>query len=162
MQFRRRALVLLTTLVTLIGANLLVSTPAQAATSCSGTVTHSQPVTIPGRSTIIGELTIYYNSSNGGTNSACFYHRGASYGVAAPTYVAIMRCAQTSGEGQTCRNTTAPDVDNGNFSYQAGPVGVTGTANYCVGAIGWITWEHPSPDVGKVNMGVSSPLTRGC
>ncbi|WP_206306989.1 hypothetical protein [Streptomyces sp. F001] len=162
MHFRRRVLVLLTTLATLIGANLLASTPAQAATSCSGTVTHRQPIRIPGRDTIIGELTIYYNSSNGGTNSACFYHRGPSYGVAAHTEVMIMRCAQKSGEGQGCTSTTAPDSDSGNFAYHAGPVGVTGTANYCVAAIGWITWEHPNPDVGKMNMGVFEPITQGC
>ncbi|MFF7865364.1 hypothetical protein ACFZCT_02715 [Streptomyces qaidamensis] len=145
-----------------MSANLFAPAPAQAATSCSGTVTHSQPIKIPGRSTVVGELTIYYNSSNGGTNSACFYHRGPSYGVAAETYVAIYRCAQTSGEGQMCRNTTAGDIDDGKYAYQAGPVGVTGTANYCVGAQGWIEWEHPAPDAGKVIMGVVTPVTRGC
>ncbi|MGW6647448.1 hypothetical protein [Streptomyces iakyrus] len=162
MHFPRRALVLLASLAALMSANLLAPTPAQAATSCSGTVTHSQPIKIPGRSTVVGELTIYYNSSNGGTNSACFYHRGPSYGVAAKTYVAIYRCAQTSGEGQTCRNTTAGDIDEGKYSYQAGPVGVTGTANYCVGAQGWIEWEHPASDTGKMIMGVVTPVTRGC
>ncbi|MDT7840337.1 hypothetical protein, partial [Streptomyces justiciae] len=104
----------------------------------------------------------YYNSSNGGTNSGCFYHRGPFYGVAAYTYVTIYRCSQRSGEGQVCNTVASGGVDDGNFSYQAGPVGVTGTANYCVGAIGWITWEHPNPDVGKMNMGVFTPLTRGC
>ncbi|MFI8890060.1 hypothetical protein [Streptomyces paradoxus] len=162
MHFPRRALVFAASLAALMGANLFASAPAQAATSCSGTVTHSQPIKIPGTSTVVGELTIYYNSSNGGTNSACFYHRGPSYGVAAKTYVGIYRCAQTSGEGQTCRNTTPGDIDEGNFAYQAGPVGVTGTANYCVGAQGWIVWEHPAPDTGKMIMGVATPLTRGC
>ncbi|MPY61469.1 hypothetical protein [Streptomyces spongiae] len=154
MHFRRRAVVLLATLATLIGANLIASTPAQAATSCSGTVTHSQ--TFRGSDgSIIGELTIYYNSSNGGTNSACFYHRGASYGVAANTYVLIMRCSQRSGEGRTCTSTAQSSPQDGDFSYYAGPVGVTGTANYCVAAIGWITWRG-------VNYGKFDPLTRGC
>ncbi|WNO66223.1 hypothetical protein OG830_21250 [Streptomyces sp. NBC_00121] len=154
MRFSRRALVILTTLASLIGANLLISTPAQAATSCSGTVTHRQSFSYPGEG-VIGELTIYYNSSNGGTNSACFYHRGQSYGVAANTYVAIYRCSQTSGEGNECHNVTAGTPDEGRYASYAGPVGVTGTANYCVGAIGWIEWHG-------TNIGVFTPFTRGC
>ena len=153
----KRVLSMLTALVT-VGAGLTVGAPAaQAAGSCSGTITYSQV-----QSSGLGELVIYYNSSNGGTNSACFYHRGPSYGVAAYTYVMIYRCSQRSGEGQTCNTAVAGGKDSGTFSYQAGPVGVTGTANYCVGATGWITWEHPNPDVGKMHMGVEAPLTRGC
>ncbi|MGI3203002.1 hypothetical protein ACRJ4W_41080 [Streptomyces sp. GLT-R25] len=149
-------------MATLIGVNLFVSTPAQAATSCSGTITHSENIRIPGRDTIIGELVIYYNSSNGGTNSACFYHRGPSVGVKAETYVRIMRCSQRSGEGERCDGTVQSRADEGNYAYHAGPVGVTGTANYCVAAIGWIVWEHPNSDVGSMLMGVVTPFTRGC
>ncbi|MCC5480185.1 hypothetical protein [Streptomyces barringtoniae] len=154
MRLSRRALVLLTTLATLIGANLLISTPAQAATSCSGTITYSESFSYPGEG-VIGELTIYYNSSNGGTNSACFYHRGRSYGVATDTWVYIMRCSQTSGEGQQCHSVAAGGYDQGKYAYQAGPVGVTGTANYCVAAVGYIAWHG-------VTIGPDSAWTRGC
>ncbi|RZT79543.1 hypothetical protein EV382_2757 [Micromonospora violae] len=56
--------------------------PSQAAVSCSGTVSWSYqfPVNNP-----VIEMVIYYNSTNGGTNSACLYHRGAAYGKAART-----------------------------------------------------------------------------
>ncbi|MEU8833527.1 hypothetical protein [Streptomyces sp900116325] len=90
MSFSRRALVILTTLASLIGANLLISTPAQAATSCSGTVTSRESFSYPGEG-VVGELIIYYNSSNGGTNSACFYHRGQSYGVAVGAHTPFTR-----------------------------------------------------------------------
>lgn len=160
MKFSRRVLLIFATLASLVGANLLVSTSAQAAssaqaaTSCSGTISADYTFTYPGEG-VIGELTIYYNSSNGGTNSACFYHRGSAAGVAAETYVAIMRCSQTSGEGQTCHNNTAPNDDLGTYSSYAGPVGVTGTANNCVGAIGWIVWHG-------ITVGRGTPITAGC
>lgn len=110
--------------------------PSAQAISCSGTITYSRT-----HSSGLGELVIYYNSTNGGTNSACFYHRGAAYGVAAPTEVQIFRCRETSGEGGACTPTVSPPPDRGNFEYYAGPVGVTGTANYCVAAYGEITWR---------------------
>ena len=110
--------------------------PSVQAKSCSGTITDS--FTHPSG---LGELTIFYNSSNGGTNSACFYHRGAAYGKSAYTSVSIVRCTQTSGENQACTPATSADTDSGNFAYYAGPVGVTGTANYCVAASGFIDWK---------------------
>ncbi|MCY9556061.1 hypothetical protein M5W98_31225, partial [Paenibacillus apiarius] len=65
----KRMLSALTALET-VAAGLTVGAPAaQAAGSCSGTITYSQVQTSG-----LGELVIYYNSSNGGTNSACFYH----------------------------------------------------------------------------------------
>ncbi|AOS62658.1 hypothetical protein [Actinoalloteichus hymeniacidonis] len=110
--------------------------PETAAVSCSGHITYSR--THPSG---LGELVIYYNSSNGGTNSACFYHRGAAYGVPANTSVQIVRCTQTSGEGQACTADQTSRRDTGNFSFYAGPVGVTGTAARCVAAAGYIDWN---------------------
>ncbi|RBJ10093.1 hypothetical protein DRA43_02995 [Micromonospora provocatoris] len=131
----KRALSMLTVLVT-IGAGLTAGAPAaQAAGSCSGTITYSQV-----QSSGLGELVIYYNSSNGGTNSACFYHRGPAYGKSAPTFVQIYRCAERSGEGAHCTRSGGADTNSGDFSYYAGPVAVTGTANYCVEAVGYIGW----------------------
>ncbi|WP_165942505.1 hypothetical protein [Micromonospora sp. KC721] len=153
MTFRtlRRAGVLTACLTTLAAANLFAAAPAQAAVSCSGTVTYSK--TVPS-SNPVGELVIYYNTSNGGTNSACFYHRGAAYGKSALTGVQIGRCAQQSGQGRPCDFTALSSPDEGTYSYQAGPVGVTGTANYCVSAKGWIAWG------GRVY--TVDSLTRGC
>jgi len=138
MHFLRRAMVFLASLITLAGATVLLAAPAQAATSCSGTVTYSDTVSRSG--SVIGELVIYYNTSNGGTNSACFYHRGVSYGVSAYTSIQILRCSQSSGIGQICTPTQNSVPDSGNYAYYAGPVGVTGTANYCVSAIGEVWW----------------------
>ncbi|WP_232237699.1 MULTISPECIES: hypothetical protein [Actinoalloteichus] len=109
--------------------------PGTSAVSCSGTVSYSRTL-----SSGVGELAIFYNSSNGGTNSACFYHRGASYGVAAPTYVRAYRCVESSGEGLPCTIDTSSSADLGDFAYYAGPRGVTGTANRCVAAVGYIEW----------------------
>jgi hypothetical protein len=117
-----------------VSTGIMSATPANAAVSCSGTVTYSD--TISG----VGELTIFYNTSNGGTNSACFYHRGAAYGVAAPTYVRTYRCVESSGEGRPCTIDRSSTPDLGNYRYHAGPRGVTGTANRCVAAVGYIDW----------------------
>ncbi|MFG1674424.1 hypothetical protein [Micromonospora sp. NPDC049282] len=148
----RRAGVLAVGLVTLAASALITAAPAQAATSCSGTVTYSKTVSRSGSP--IAELIIYYNSSNGGTNSACFYHRGVSYGKSALTGVQIARCAQSSGEGRTCNFDALSNPDEGIYSSYAGPVGVTGTANNCVSAKGWLVWD-------KTVYTVDS-LTRGC
>ncbi|APU19259.1 hypothetical protein [Actinoalloteichus sp. GBA129-24] len=107
--------------------------PGITAASCSGTVSYSEM--LPGG---IGELTIYYNSSEGGTNSACLYHRGSTYGVAAPTSVQIHRCMESSGEGRPCTIDVSSRTDSGNFQYYAGPVGVNKTSNRCVSAVGHI------------------------
>ena len=116
---------------------MTVSTPAaQAAGSCSGTIIYSQV-----QSSGLGELVIYYSSANGGTNSACFYHRGAAYGRAAETMVQIYRCERPNNEGAHCTPDGARDTDSGNFSYQAGPVGVTGVASRCVEARAYIVWN---------------------
>lgn len=144
MKFRTIAVVTFLALAALLGiASPASATPAASAVdpspqavSCSGDITYSR--THPSG---LGELTIYFNTSNGGTNSACFYHRGAAYGHAANTYVEIIRCTETSGEGQPCTPATNPDSDGGSFEFYAGPVGVTGTANHCVAAAGYIDWN---------------------
>lgn len=122
-------------MVTMSGVFVVATgSPSQAAVSCSGTVTYSATYGP-------GELTIFYNTSNGGTNSACFYHKGAAYGVAAPTYVRAYRCTERSGEGQPCTVAASSSEDLGNYAYYAGPRGVTGTANNCVAAVGYIDWQ---------------------
>jgi hypothetical protein len=136
--YLRRAALLAAGVATFGSAGLAAAGPAQAATSCSGTVTYSGTVSRSGSA--IGELVIYYNTSNGGTNSACFYHRGVAYGVSALTGVQVARCSQHSGEGKTCDIAAISAPDEGDYAYYAGPKGVTGTANYCVAAKGWIAW----------------------
>src|SRR3954451_19750285 len=113
------------------GLAVLDAPTASAATSCSGTITYDHTYNVGGSP--VAELTIYYNTTNGGTNSACFYHQGAYYGKAEPTAVQIYRCTQhTAAPGSPCTIAVASRVDSGNFADYAGPVGVTGTANYCV------------------------------
>ncbi|MFD7957015.1 hypothetical protein ACFV4X_26420 [Streptomyces ardesiacus] len=153
MKFTRRVSSVLAVLTGLIGANLLISQPAQAATtaiSCSGTITASYTVSYPGDG-VVGELVVYYNTSSGGTNSACLHHRGKSYGVSSETTVFIDKCSQTSGEGRTCTQ-ISQDYDSGNYAYYAGPVGVTGTANNCVSVHGYIEYRGVNlqvPGAGK-------------
>jgi hypothetical protein len=113
----------------------VTAAPANAAVSCSGTKSYDASITG------VGELTIFYNTTNAGTNSACFYHLGAARGVAAETYVVIDRCVETSGKGQPCTADRSSSPDLGNYAYYAGPRGVTGTANRCVAAFGYIVWQ---------------------
>jgi hypothetical protein len=134
MRYLSKALSPLLVLIAVAATLVVGGSPAQAAVSCSGAVTYS-------KSYGPGELTIFYNATNGGTNSACFYHKGAAYGVAAPTYVRAYRCTERSGEGQPCTIAASSNPDSGNFEYYAGPRGVTGTANYCVAAVGYIDWR---------------------
>ncbi|MFJ9522315.1 hypothetical protein ACIRPK_29175 [Kitasatospora sp. NPDC101801] len=152
MHVLRRVLAAFAGLALLAGVSLFASSTAQAATSCSGTVTYDQSVSHNG--SVIGELVIYYNSDNGGTNSACFYHRGASYGVSATTSVEIYRCLQRSGTGGGCTVDVSSRIDKGSYAYSAGPVGVTGTANHCVYAYGYVNWAGHEYSV--------SSGTRGC
>ncbi|MBB5920629.1 hypothetical protein FHR81_001659 [Actinoalloteichus hoggarensis] len=123
-------------LSTMGGVSLAVpkGDPSIRSPECSGWVTYSERL-----ANGLGELVIYYKSSDGGTNSACFYHLGKMYGVAAPTAVRIERCLETVGAGAPgCTRDFPADVDSGNFSYYAGPVGVPGTADRCVRAVGEI------------------------
>ncbi|WP_329107482.1 hypothetical protein OG792_04145 [Micromonospora sp. NBC_01699] len=134
----RRAFGALLALVTFGTVLVGAAAPSQAAVACSGTITYSYawPVSNP-----VAELVIYYNSSNGGTNSACMYHRGTANGVSVRTSVQITRCAETSGAGSgTCTATAVSSKDEGSYAYYAGPRGVTGTANNCVNAYGEIDW----------------------
>ncbi|MGW7073503.1 hypothetical protein [Streptomyces sp. NPDC054872] len=149
MSIARRSLSAFAITASFVGANLFMSQPAQAATSCSGTVTARYSGSYPGAG-VVGELIVYYNSTNGGTNSACLYHRGAASGVASDTFVRIEKCSQTSGEGRTCTR-IGYDEDRGNYSSYAGPAGVTGTANNCVAVRGWVEYRGTLVPVGSGN-----------
>jgi hypothetical protein len=144
----------LAALVAATGLAVLAAPAASAATSCSGTITYDRTYYVGGNP--VAEMTIYYNTTNGGTNSACFYHRGAYYGRSEPTAVRIYRCTQhTASPGSPCTIAVASRTDSDNYSYYAGPVGVTGTANYCVAAEA--SMRLTSGDVLEVGTG-----TRGC
>jgi hypothetical protein len=141
-------------LMVMAGLTVVTAPVASAATSCSGTITFDRTYNVGGNP--VAELTIYYNTTNGGTNSACFYHRGAYYGRSEPTAVRIYRCTQhTASPGSPCTIAVASALDSGNFAYYAGPVGVTGTANYCVAAEA--SMRLTNGDVLEVGSG-----TRGC
>ncbi|MEU8264792.1 hypothetical protein AB0C02_29765 [Micromonospora sp. NPDC048999] len=117
---------------------VITEVPSEAAVSCSGTITYRQAVPVGNP---VLELVIYYNSTNGGTNSACANHLGAAYGKPARTSVRIERCTQTSGKGGPCTHTAQSSTDNDIYSYYAGPRGVTGTANNCVAAYAEMDWN---------------------
>ncbi|MEU8259591.1 hypothetical protein AB0C02_03060 [Micromonospora sp. NPDC048999] len=116
---------------------VITEAPSQAAISCSGTITYRKA--LPASNPVM-ELVIYYNSTNGGTNSACVNHLGATYGKTAHTWVQLVRCYETVKNG-TCTGAASSKVDDNDYSYYAGPVGLTGTANSCVGADGGLVWN---------------------
>lgn len=125
-----------------VAGSVAVAPAASAAVSCSGAVTASKEISYKGK--VMGELVVYYNTSNGGTNSACLYHRGALYGVKANTAVVIKRCSQTN-PGNVCNVTADSGYDYGDYRYYAGPRGVTGTRVNCVAASGWIDPPGSTP-----------------
>lgn len=112
---------------------------ASAASACSTNLVDSKPLRSPsGANSGIGRLELYYNSSTG-NNCAMVVHTGASYGVAAETYVSIIRCAETVWDGK-CDGGSGFDSDYGNFSYYAGGVRVH-APNNCISTQGSIKWN---------------------
>lgn len=142
---------ILAALVVAAAFSVVAAGSAEAAVSCSGTITWRAEYKYGG--SVAGELVIYYNETNGGTNSACFYHRGAYYGVAKPTSVQIKMCRETSTNGttKTCTAVKTSDSDDGSYKYYAGPRGVTGTRVNCVQAEGWMTIRSPETYIGGVS-----------
>ncbi|HTZ42242.1 MAG TPA: hypothetical protein VMB79_00135 [Jatrophihabitans sp.] len=136
------------------GMAVIGTSEASATGSCSGTITYDHTYNVNGNP--VAEMTIYYNTNNGGTNSACFYHRGAYYGKSEYTSVRIYRCSQhTASPGSACTIAASSAPDSGNYAYYAGPVGVTGTANYCVAAVGHMDLTGG----GSIDVGTGA---RGC
>lgn len=134
----RRALSVTSALVLAASGLLVVNAPlASAAVSCSGSITWDHTYK-DSAGNPIAELTIYYNSSNGGTNSACLYHRGSYYGKTEPTAVQMLKCqeADSAAGSQDCTVIAKSSADVNNYAYYAGPRGVTGTDTHCVVAIG--------------------------
>jgi hypothetical protein len=119
----------------IVAGQIAAAPEAAASTTCSGTITWASSLKKEPRA----QLVIYYNSSNGGTNSACMRHAGSLYGKAMHTEVEISRCERGSDPGDVvCSPDKTSRTDKGNFKYYAGPVGVTGTKTRCVTAWGTI------------------------
>jgi hypothetical protein len=137
----RRRFLHLVSITALLGAFIVVgqiaaAPEASATASCSGRITWASSLKKEPRA----QLVIYYNSSNGGTNSACMRHAGSTYGKAMHTEVEISRCEPGYDESDNyCFTDKTSRTDKGNFKYYAGPVGVTGTKSRCVTA--WGTME---------------------
>lgn len=149
----------------LAGSLALQPTVAQAQTagSCTGSVTFRQTVNGPGGT--IGELIVYYKSDNGGTNTACMYHRGRSAGVASTTEAHIESCREQSGEGQPGCTILSSMTDNGpaRYSSYAGPVSVVGVANRCVYASGFVDYagvRYRVQPLGRMAAELSRPAPR--
>jgi len=132
----------------MVGGQLATAPEALAKASCSGTITWASSLKREPQ-------VIHYNSSNGGTNSACMRHAGSTYGKAMHTEVEISRCEPGYDERDDeyfDDKTSRSDKDD--FKYHAGPVGVTGTKNRCVTA--WGTMEK-----GKTFIRIDSEV-EGC
>ena len=125
---------------------------AQTAGSCSGHLTFRQAVYLGNTAnpthppTMIGELRVYYSPGAGGTNTACFYHRGPAVGVSSRTSVTIEKCRESVGNGKSpcTKLTTMTDPDVGtikSYSKFAGPVRVIGTNRHCVYASGYLFYQ---------------------
>jgi len=153
MKIRRLAALSGVTILASLGLAVLGGPEASAAVSCSGTITYDHTYNHNGNP--VAEVTIYYNTSNGGTNSVCLYHLGAYRGKAEWTAVTMERCTQhTAPAGSDC-HIAAYKTDADNYSYYAGPVGLTGTANYCVDANGYMNLDDGT------YLGIDTG-TRGC
>ncbi|EFH87796.1 hypothetical protein [Ktedonobacter racemifer] len=117
-------------------AHAATVTPNTNTSHCStlGTLIESDPIL--NGSTKIGELDIYYNSSTG-WNCAKTVALGSAYGVPKAMGVLIVTCANTT-PSRSC-NTAGQtlDIDQGTYSYYAGPVGVYGKG-HCIAAAGSI------------------------
>jgi hypothetical protein len=131
-------------------AHAAAMTETSQCTSSLGSLIESDP--IKSGSTTLGYLNVYYNSANG-YNCAETTSASATYGVSKFTSVWIYTCTQTS-PGSTCtaRSEYAPymAVDQGNYSYYAGPVGVNGSGHciYAWGEIDWTGGEAHDVDTG--------------
>lgn len=110
-------------------AMLSVTSPAAKAThnsnGCSGTLLLHKPVKNDAGTTI-AHLDVYYG---GGWNCAYLRKSGPAYGVNGAMRVTITRCKETT-QSSTC-TADGGDVDNGNYSYYAGPVTVY-APNNCI------------------------------
>lgn len=144
-RLRRYAAALVVILVSVL-LPVVIAPSASASTSCSGTITWASSLKKQPRA----QLVIYYNASNGGTNSACMYHAGSTYGRALRTEVQISRCEKGFTERDTyCYTDKSSHTDSGRFKYYAGPEGVTGTKTRCV--VAWGTIITSSGDLIRID-----------
>ncbi|MCP3058115.1 hypothetical protein LXT21_04930 [Myxococcus sp. K38C18041901] len=119
---------------TIIGLVVPVSS-AQAA-DCGGNLIFRKAAFAGG--TVVGELVVYYNPSNG-NNCARFNRLGPAYGVMTYTEVQLTKCS-TVNPGSGCGAALAIIVDADQYAYYAGPVRVNSPRN-CVTAEGRINWN---------------------
>lgn len=131
----KRLYILLTFLVVALGAPLVTSVPAHAASLCSGSLIASNSISSNG--TAIGELDVYYNSYTG-ENCAITQSGGPSWGVQKSMTVYLTICQQASA-GWSCGGPSSV-YDSGNYYYYAGIVGI-GARGQCIYAAGSIVWN---------------------
>ncbi|HET8768264.1 MAG TPA: hypothetical protein VFM86_13155 [Pedococcus sp.] len=137
---KKLAVVAVSLLTAAVGV-ILPAVPAQAASSCSGSmIAYSNIKTSSG--TVVGEIAVYYNSATG-YNCARYNHRGPTYGVASQTMIRIERCHETTNRNQCTTSFSDPasweSTSIGNFAYYAGPVQVY-APNNCVYVEGYVTY----------------------
>lgn len=112
--------------------------PQTNTTHCKslGALIESEP--IMDGSTKIGEIDVYYNKSTG-YNCAYAKSSGSTWGKKKSMTAWISSCKETKPNKTGC-TTIKDDVDSGMYSYEAGPVGVSGKG-HCISAQGAIIWH---------------------
>ncbi len=133
----------LAALATALAVGVVGALPAQAAECGGSLIGLKQMRTANG--TVIGELAIYYNASNG-NNCARFNHRGPAYGATRLTAVTIRSCTQTA-PSSTCTSRGQTKVDKDEYAYYAGPVAVE-SRGHCINVQGWMMWNGTYRNVG--------------
>jgi hypothetical protein len=102
-----------------------------------GTLVESQAIKDAGKH-VIGELDVYYNSATG-YNCAYTQGLGQARGTSTVKKVRIYSCTATK-PGNNCGPHLSAMVDEGDYLYYAGPVGVNGKG-HCIVAVGFISWK---------------------
>ena len=114
-------------------AHAATMTPNTDTSHCASLGTNIETEPLKYNGTTYGYLNLYYNSANG-YNCAETVSSSATNGVSKFMYVELDVCTQTSPGGNcTVQSYNKPyyDVDQGTYSYYAGPVGVYG-AGHCL------------------------------
>lgn len=139
-------------LFTMLGVMTVATPAAQAVGSCTSLpsgaqVGWSKMVYLPNHQAI-GQLVMYHDPVNNGTDSACFFRLGPAKGVSTHTYVQIRLCNEKSGPGLVCTTKGIIDRDGPkNYSQYAGRVNVSPSEEVCSSAYGYVVWQGVMYDV---------------
>ncbi|MGC0313198.1 hypothetical protein [Kitasatospora acidiphila] len=135
----------------LAASGVTVATAGTASASswgCSGTEVASYPLVRPDTGTTYSYVHLFWDSSTG-YNCAVNVKVGSLYGVQTSTSVELDECAQDAPGN--CTVVGNPAVDNGAYSYYAGPVRVYGQG-HCI-QLKADTWDQDDNLAGYNSLG---------